>query len=581
MRDIKNLKVAMVQMNTVSGDIANNYKFVEEQITKLSNYDVDIIVFPETAISGYFCGSNLDNVDFIKEQEDLIKNLINIVPFNICVVIGYISLHGIKKNGLPRLKNSVAVINNGNFYSYDKQLLAGTDHHEDKKYFEPGKETKIFEIKLKDIILKIGTPICEDIWFEDHIRNIPKEMKEMGAEILISVNQSYFYYGKSKIREKLLNKISKSLEIPIFYVNSCCVGDIVKNILIIDGNSMISYNGKIIKKLPSFKYNNTLVSEDLEIEEEIYKPYDKYDEIIDALIFEQREFFDLIGIKNAQVHLSGGLDSSIVAALVVAAMGKENVIFITNPSNLNSDSIKYAKHTANMLGVELYINPIQTIYDEILKIDSESFDSELSAVGKSTIQATLRSCLGLYSTHRFKSGIVPTFNFVELSLGWSNFHDIGSIGVHGLIGDLTKIELYELADKLNKRYAKEIIPEGLYNGKIKPAAELPDVGNNEDPIDYYIQSCLCVDVIRNNKSKKQLINDYVNKNLDVKTYPYFNNKCIYELYTLEKFIDEIDFTIKKTKFSVYKAAQGAPIVNISPRSRGFSSRETLINKYKQ
>lgn len=572
------MKFIAHQINTIIGDLEGNYNKIIELI-KNDSKNHDVSIFPETAISGYTCGSLWDRIDFVYEQEEYIKNISKNINPEHTVIIGFISCHGVNRAGFPKLYNSVACINQGKIQVYDKQLLANTDHHEDKKYFRPGKETKIFEITNGKEIMKIGIPVCEDSWYTSHHRNIPEEMVELGAEIIISINQSYFYYGKYDIRKKLFSSIARNNNVPVIMVNSCSVGDILKNIVIFDGGSMVYDNkGTLIDygntfEESSIKYDSNNIS-NIEIKLNI----NKFDEIYDALVFEQKEFFKQIGIKKAQVHLSGGLDSSIVAPIVVDAMGKENTIFITNPSSLNTGSYTFgnAQQTAKVLDVQLYINPVQEIYETIKRVDEESFESsglEQKPAGYSTMQAVLRSVQAIAANHRFGSGIVSCGNHTENVLGWASFHDIGSIGVHQPLGDMTKLELYKFAEYINNRFGMEVIPKDLYTGKAKPAAELPDA--MEDPINYVAQSGICADLIRDRKSKKDLISEFINKNLNS---DYYDNS-IYDL-TESEFTNEVDFAIKKMKISVYKNAQSAPIVMISPRSRGFSSRETLINKYK-
>ena len=259
-------------------------------------------------------------------------------------------------------------------------------------------------------------------------------------------------------------------------------------------------------------------------------------------------------------------------------MGKDNTIFISQPSSLNTKSKDYVTQLEEKLGMTTYWQPIQTIVDEILRSDSVFMANapELSETGKSTIHAVLRTVLGLEDTHRFKSGIVATGNHTEIVLGWASFHDIGSIGVHSIIGDLTKVELYELSDYINSEvYGEEVIPYDLYNGVFKPAAELPDA--NEDPIDYWVQSGICASLIRDRKSKDDLIWEYQNKSLNTDYFPKMEE--VYK-YDVKQWEEQVKFAVSKMRISVYKAAQSAPIVIISPRSRGFSNRETLINKYK-
>ena len=585
------MKISLNQINTVSGDIKGNFKNIFDRTNKALNDGADIIVFPETAFTGYCVGALWDNTDFIFEQENCVRELMRIVPYNKCVIVGYISYHGSKPDGFPLLKNSVAVINKNRIERYDKQLLANADHHEDKKYFKAGKKSKVFKLQLNNEEITVGIPICEDSWYINHNRNIPKEMVEMGAQMLISINQSYFYYNKQELREKLFSDISRDLKVPIVELNSVGVGDIVKNIIIFDGSSMIFNKGYKIDQMKRFeedtlelniyKESNLIKVQHIDISRQInlsFKKQTKYDEIIDAICFEQKELFKLLGIPNAQVHISGGVDSSIGMALSILSMGKDNCVFITNPTSLNSDSLPVVKQLADNFGVKIYTNELEEIYQIFNKKDTENFGSELNTTGQATIQAVLRTVQGLASCHRFKSGIVACGNHTEIVLGWASFHDIGSIGVHSPIGDLTKLELFELCKHMNKRfhslgYVEHVIPEDLFNGKIIPAAELPD--SKYDPIDYYIQSGLCAEIIRMRKTKKQLISDFDNKRLTEDFFP----KDIYEKYTMEQFVKEVDFTLRKSRISVFKAAQGAPIVILSPRSRGFSNRETIINKY--
>ena len=580
---IENANISVHQINTITGDlIGNTHKILNcLKFDKNDSSYVDISIFPETAISGYCCGSLWDREDFIRDQISKLKEIEEYrkkLGLSGIIVIGFVSSHGINRNGFPILKNSVALIDSNGIRTYDKQLLADTDHHEDRKYFTEGTETKVFEVNLPNVGKTIiGTPICEDAWFMNHHRDIPQEMVNMGAEILIIPNQSYFYYGKQKIRKNLFSKIAKNNMVPVISVNSVGCGDIVKNIIIYDGGSLV-YNsyGRLVKELPKFE-EKTETFRLKESEPIIGSNDSKYKEITDAIIFEQKEFFKLSGIVNAQVHVSGGLDSSIVAALVYRAMGKEHTIFISNPSSLNTKSKDYVNQLDKKLGTTTYWQPIQSTVDEILEVDKVNMKDAptLSDTGKASIHAVLRTVLGLEDTHRFQSGIVSTGNQTECILGWFSYNDIGSTGVHAIIGDLTKVELYELSDYINTElYKDEIIPFDLYNGNFKPAAELPDA--NEDPIDYWVQSGICAALIRDRKTRDDLILDYKNNSLNIDYFPKINE--VYK-YDINGWSEQVNFAISKMKKSVYKCAQSAPNVIISPRSRGFSNRETLINKY--
>jgi predicted amidohydrolase/NH3-dependent NAD+ synthetase len=586
----KNIKISLNQINTVTGDIKGNYSKILDLTHKAISDGADIIVFPETSVTGYCVGSLWDNVDFIFEQENCIKDLIKIIPHDKALIIGYISYHGAKPDGFPLLRNSVAVINQNKLQRYDKQLLANADHHEDRKYFKPGKKSKVFELHLKDgETLKVGVPICEDAWYMNHFRNIPKEMINLGAEILIIPNQSYFYYGKDLLREKLFSTIANEYHIPVITLNSVGIGDIVKNIIIYDGSSMVfNENGEKLRHFKKFGEQSDIIdlftSKSSLYHNEYFENYTtkpKFEEIIDAICFEQKEMFRLLGIKKAQVHLSGGIDSIIVAVLCILSMGKENCVFITNPTSLNTKSLKLVHKMVKTLGVDLYTDELDEIVNALKKADTKAFGETTSKIQgeiETVFHAVGRTVQGLAATHRFGSGIVATGNHTEIVLGWCNFHDIGSIGVHSIIGDLTKLELYQLSQVLNDKCremynGENVIPEELFNGKVLPAADLPD--SKLDPFDYYIQSGLCAAYIRERKSRNQLIEDFKNHRLN----PDFFPSNVYEKYTMEQFIKEVEITMSRSRTSVFKAAQHAPIVILSPRSRGFSNRETILNKY--
>ena len=264
-------------------------------------------------------------------------------------------------------------------------------------------------------------------------------------------------------------------------------------------------------------------------------------------------------------------------------MGKENTVLITNPSRLNeeSNSMDYVKQIGEAHGIEIYENPIEDIAKLVMKTHEMSFDwVDIPPQGKASIHAVLRTVQGLAASHQFGTGIVATGNHTEIVLGWASFHDIGSIGVHAILGDLTKTELYALAKYLNEDYfMKEVIPVDLYNGNFRPAAELPDA--MEDPINYPLQSGICALLIRERNSKTDLMHAFYSKNDAILTPDLFPDQSFLWSHSIEQWEREVDFAIKSMKRSVYKAAQGAPIVIMSPRSRGFSNRETLINHYEE
>ncbi len=581
------MRIALAQTKPRSGDLEGNVEQIIRYIRTAKEDKADLIVFPETAITGYCCGSLFEQDEFVAYNKQLLEDVIaREVPDDMAAVIGFVDIKGRKKNGKLNITNSAAVIQGGEIKNvYDKILLANDNHHEDKKYFTPGSRVSLAEVEIGGKTIKIGTPICEDGWYMDHDRDIIQEMKQAGADIIASPSHSYFSYYKQALRRNLWGTQAWEKQVPLVTINAAGVGDIVKNIMIYDGGSMVfDKEGNQRAELKRFSEDYQLIEMDLESSMgESIKTKDftnKYEEIYDALIFEQRELFSQIGIQNAQVHVSGGLDSAIIAALVADAMGPEHSIFITNPTEDNGDTTKrYAQRIADALGVKLWWNSTQEPYEATVDSHTKGFGEEPTLTGRACIQAVLRTAQGIGAYHTFKSGIVATGNHTEIVEGWSTFHDIGSIGVHAPIGDLTKTELYEFAKYINQRRGKEIIPKELYDGTTKPAAELADA--QVDPLDYFVRSGIDAELIRNNKSINQLVGDYRNRSLTPEYFPKdFDGKSIYEHIDEKSFVKEVLEAYDNARRSVFKAAQAAPIVILNERSRGFSNRETIINHYK-
>jgi NAD+ synthase (glutamine-hydrolysing) len=584
------VKVAIAQIRTVTGDLGGNSDRIVAGIRKAIEEKADIVLFPETAITGYCCGSLFEHPHFIDYNiKFLEKNIVPIVPKELVAIVGFVDKYGTRRDGTPDIYNSVAVIQGGKIVdTYNKNLLANGSHHEDLKYFTPGAHSKTIEIEVSGNPLRIGVPICEDVWYKDHYRDIVSEMVSNGARLILCPNQSYFYYGKQEVRKSLFSHHAEKRKVPVVTVNSVGVGDIVKNIMIYDGGSMVFDKfGFLMSECKRFEEDFRIVSIDTDQEhmQEYYEALQakrfssKEEEIFEALKFEQKELFGLLGLEKAQVHMSGGIDSSVVLPIVVEAMGKENVVAISNPTVNNGMTTKLnAQHTCDSLGVKLYWNSMEEPAQALAISFNDAFGESPSIPSMTAIHAVGRTVQALAASHKFKTGIVATGNHTEITLGWANFHDIGSIGCHSIIGDLTKTEIFRMAEYINERFGKKVVPDNLYDGFTKPAAELPDA--NEDPFFYPAVSGICAEIIRDKKETVDLIDEYRNKTLSTDYFPPSKDgRTIYDMIDEEEFIKTVDMAFKRSKISVFKSAQAAPIVIISPTSRGFSNRETIINKY--
>lgn len=224
---------------------------------------------------------------------------------------------------------------------------------------------------------------------------------------------------------------------------------------------------------------------------------------------------------------------------------------------------------------------MQEAYAGFIEGYKNCFNEEPSPISKASFQAVGRTAQSIGISHKFGAvGNIGCSNHTENILGFSTFHDVANSSAIGLINDLTKIEIYEFSKFLNEYFETELIPRGLYDGTIKPMAELSD-NKGEDPYDYNLYAPICSCLIRYQMDVKTLIKQYKNKNLNQDEFVVWTNgKDIYSNVSLEEFELAVWKAFSLSKKSVFKSASAGPTVIISPVSRGFSSRETLINQYR-
>ena len=558
-------KILAAQIEIKTGAVEDNYNKAFNIVK--DNLQYDFIVFPEMTLSGYNCGDLFEKKPFIHDCEDRVNSIAKLTENNKTVVI----IGSPRLDDNHKLYNSAFVLADGKIIGiYDKQKLANDYHHEDRKYFTAGKSNKVLYYNG----IKFGVLICEDLW-NSYSKDLIRENAEEGAEVIFSLNFSYFTFDKKQQRANILHNIHNI--IPILYVNSVGIGDISKNFMCYDGGSLISHNKNnehyVTQVAPRFKEHLATVilnDSDLELTSEDYtsnilENKSKYGMIANAIIYSIKHIYEQCHIENAQVHISGGIDSALVGYFAVKAMDKDHVIFITQPSKNNGKiTLNNAQVLATNLGVELKYEPIIEYIDVYKKNNPDAKPGQMAS-----FEATLRKALGISATHNYKSGLLSCGNHTENALGWNSFGDIGNYcGILQPIGDLSKTEIFKLAEYINKAEGVEVIPKCLYDGSLKPAAELED--SNEDPFDYVIMSRVCELFIREGMTPKEVINA-------IRAEANYSGDLI--VYTLEDITKNVYLAWKKIKTTAYKRAQGSPVLILSNRSFGFSMRDTILNNY--
>ncbi|MCX8183100.1 MAG: NAD+ synthase [Crenarchaeota archaeon] len=563
MYGVDRLKVAMAQVNCTVGDIEGNIWKIREYIKMAREREADLVVFPELAVTGYPPQDLLLEKAFVKSQKELLVKTIRNNSVAITGVIGFVDY----KAG--NLYNAAAVFNRNRLVkTVYKTLLPTYDVFDEARYFKPARmnEIKPVEISLNTVRLKLGVEICEDLWDKKYDVKVTDLLAELGANLIINISASPFHVGKRLERLRLLRKKSRKNRIPIFYVN--LVGG--QDELVFDGQSMaVDRFGNLIAMGKQFEEELIIVDIDVKNGTGMNKikppPYNREQEMFNAIVLGIRDYFRKTGFKKAVVGMSGGIDSSLTTCIAVEALGKENVIGVYMPSKYSSEHSKEdALKVAENLGICFVEIPIQEIvesYRENLEKPLEKIRSHFGLTRESddpvadeNIQPRIRGNILMDISNRLKDLkilVVNTGNKTELALGYCTLYGDMAGGI-GALGDVSKLEVYNLAKYVNEKAGKEIIPKRVFEKK--PSPELKE--GQYDPFDFSIVSPLVDEIVENRRSKLELLKA---------GYPK----------------EVVEDTYRRIRNAEYKRWQAPPCIKITPKAFGIGWKMPIINKWKE
>lgn len=549
------VKLAVAQISTDPGNIKENTEKIIGFIEKSIKEGSKIIVFPELAIPGYMSLDLMLNKEFINSNLQALDKIAKSSE-NVLVIVGFINQdkNKIGSDGTPLRYNSAAIISNGKVIDIvDKTLLPDYDVFFENRYFNQGRNKKIIEFET----VKLGIEICEDLWDENYPIKVSEDLIKMGADILVNISGSPFYLGKRFDREKLVKKISKTYTIPFIYVNTVGVQDGYDGELVFDGQSMVfNKSGDLIYLGKQFKEELFFVDlDDLNKKNQLKLPeYSPIAELFDALVLAIKGYFRRTNFKKAFIGISGGIDSAVVTSLAVNALGKENVVGIFMPSPFSSKrSLKEAKKITENLGIKLEIISINNTYSTILSSLKKEFNGLPSDVTEENIQARIRGMILMAHANKFMGLVISTANKTETALGYTTLYG-DMCGAIAPLADVSKLKVYELAEFINKKAKKEIIPKTTIE-RI-PTAELRDNQTDEESLggSYELISPLVDEIIEEGRSSLELS----------KKYPK----------------ELIDRVFNLINISEYKRRQAAPAVKVTKKAFGLGRRIPIAHSFK-
>lgn len=557
------IRVSIAQINTSVGDLEANQSKIISYIEKARQYKSDVIVFPELTVTGYPPEDLLHKPYFVAQNMASAKKIAEATK-DICAVYGFVE----SQNGLY---NSAAIAHNGKLIStYQKQLLPNYGVFDEKRYFNHGKNTYIYSLSG----VNIGINICEDIWsYSGPI----KEQSDAGAELILNINASPYHVSKQFERTTMLSRRAKTNHVHIVYVNM--VGG--QDELVFDGGSVvldpkgaILHGGHLFEEIlethdlditPRNQVNMSnvervyIADRDGEIPSKIdssppARPMEEMAEIYNALVLGTRDYVLKCGFKKVLIALSGGIDSSLVAAIATEALGPENVIGLSLPSMFSSDGSKSdAKELSENLGIDLRTIEINPIFESFTASLSEEFmETEWDAT-EENIQSRIRGNLVMAMSNKFNWLVLTTGNKSEMAVGYATIYG-DMAGGFSVIKDVPKSTVYDLCNYINRSEIGPVIPLTVINKP--PSAELrPDQKDSDSLPDYSILD--------------PILRMYIEEDMGIES--------IVTQGFAESTVSEI---IKLVDRNEYKRRQSPPGVKITSKNFGRDRRMPISNRFK-
>ncbi len=571
---MRTIRISMAQINPIVGDLAGNRDKIVDYISRARRLGADVVVFPELAVTGYPPEDLVLKPQFVKDNLRTLGEITKATR-GITAIVGFVDSN-------KHIYDAAAIMNNGRLvHVYHKMLLPNYGVFDEYRYFKPGKRYPVIAVKG----VNIGVNVCEDIWFADG----PARTQALaGAEVIITINASPYHKGKGKERQQMLAQRARENNVCVVYANT--VGG--QDELVFDGHSMVlDPKGRLLASGRQFEEElitcdirlpGPYRAADLKAEQildehrdsidsivvsnkpaamkkplpraRIAKPYALSEEVYHALVLGTRDYVMKTGFKDVVIGLSGGIDSSLVAAVAVAAIGRENVRGVFMPSQYSSDeSCKDATDLARNLGIRMLTIPIHQPFDAYLNTLRGVFAHTKQDVTEENLQARIRGNILMALSNKFGWLVLTTGNKSEMSTGYATLYG-DMAGGFAVIKDVPKTLVYDVSKCVNRLAGGAVIPKRVLHKA--PTAELrPNQKDSDSLPEYDVLDPILKAYVEDDREFGQML------------------KTGFDRKTVERVIRLVDS-------SEYKRRQAPPGIKITPRSLGKDRRFPITNRYK-
>ncbi|RKX38803.1 MAG: NAD+ synthase [Verrucomicrobia bacterium] len=548
------MKAALIQTNPTVGALEANTDRIVSSAWEAFNEGARLIVFPELAISGYPPEDLILKDHFCADCEAQFQRLEKALPSEAFVVVGSpISRDGGKYNAALVFHASETV------GEYRKMLLPNYGVFDEHRLFAAGTKPLVFDIEGQ----RAAIHICEDSWEPDG--SAVASLEGQGIDLLINLSASPYHRGKLGGRIDVLEQTARKLAATLLYCN--LVGG--QDELVFDGASMVfAPDGSRLARAKQFEEDILYFSNgqagmptphveqaSLPAQPRKEVPLGGLEEVYEALKLGLKDYVEKIGFKHVVVALSGGIDSAIVLAIAVDALGNDRVATVTMPSQYSSSgTLNDAVEMADILGVELHTIPIKGLYD--------GFETELSKVwgadkvaglAEENLQARIRGNLIMALSNEYGWLVLTTGNKSEMAMGYCTLYGDMN-GGYALIKDVPKTLVFDLCRWRNEQGETPIIPPSIIERP--PSAELrPDQKDTDSLPPYEVLDPILEDYVENDMG----IDGLMAKGYD------------------EAIVRRV---VHAVELSEYKRRQSPPGVKITPKSFDRDRRMPIVNRYR-
>ncbi|MGE0357879.1 MAG: NAD+ synthase [Burkholderiales bacterium] len=530
------MKIAVAQINTTVGDFAGNAARIRKAIEEARAAGADLVVTPEMALSGYPPEDLLLRNDFCDLCERELLGLASFAP-EIAVVVGHPH-----REGRTRY-NAASVLRGGAIEAiYFKQRLPNYNVFDEKRYFATGDRACVFEAGGR----RIALTICEDLWFPQSAA----QAKAQGAELLLSINASPYHRNKLAQRYEVMGARVKETGLPLLYVH--WVGG--QDELVFDGASFgFSDDGTLGYQGETFREAVDIVTfEDGSLAGPLARPLTEEETIYRALVTGVRDYVEKNRFPGVLVGLSGGVDSALVAAICVDALGPERTHAVMMPSDYTAAmSIEDAREMAGLLGLEYSEIAIRPVVEAFRAQLAPAFAGLPEDTTEENLQARTRGTLLMALSNKFGWMVVSTGNKSEMATGYATLYG-DMAGGFALIKDVVKTLVYRLANWRNS--LGRVIPQRVIDRA--PSAELRPDQTDQDSLPPY-------------EVLDAVVERYMEKDMEPETIVGLG----YDAEAVRRVVHLI-------RVNEYKRRQAPPGVRITPRGFGKDWRYPITSGFR-